>query len=284
MFFCPARPLWLEGQNSAAVAESPVYARADQFVFRLSPGEHVSARLFATNVGMPYAPASVIAVRDPGGLQQSNGSPDVAVPQDAIDFPGRVVTGADGVAEFVISAADPGNPRGYIDGQVYGIRPALEETMASNANVDVNPWNFISVLVWTAFTPDSPPTWWGRLQPIFQQYANLYPIMKDFVDLSSYESVAENRELLLLAFGLDVEDPNSMPVTRDLSPAKRSAILSWLRTVPDGKPLLGTPPPALAREEVPSPEALPETREAIVRQGGKAAAAAARLSQLSTRV
>ena len=30
------------------------------------------------------------------------------------------------------------------------------------------------------------------------------------------------------AFALDARDPNSMPVTRDLSPAKRAAIVAWL--------------------------------------------------------
>ena len=40
-----------------------------------------------------------------------------------------------------------------------------------------------------------------------------------------------------------------MPVTRDLSPAKRTAILEWLQNVgADGKPLYGDAPAALSAQ------------------------------------
>jgi hypothetical protein len=62
--------------------------------------------------------------------------------------------------------------------------------------------------------------------------------------MASYDAVCANAKLLMLAFSLDRADPNSMPVTRDLSEAKRKAILSWLLNVgEDGKPLLGAPKP-----------------------------------------
>ena len=89
-----------------------------------------------------------------------------------------------------------------------------------------NPWCFVSLLVWNAFTPDSPITWHGSMQPIFQLYRNLYPAMDRFLDLSRYEDICAYREMLVLAFSLDVANPNSMPVTRELSNAKRRAILS----------------------------------------------------------
>src|SRR4029077_18841156 len=74
-------------------------------------------------------------------------------------------------------------------------------------------------------------------------YANLYPIMGRLLNLASYEAVAAHASLLAFAFGLPAEDPNHMPVTRDLSPGKRAAILQWLgEPGPDGKPRLGQPP------------------------------------------
>ncbi len=81
------------------------------------------------------------------------------------------------------------------------------------------------------------------VEPVLGQYANLYPVMRDFLDLGDYESVCARANLLAHAFSLDIGNPNSMPVTRDLSGAKRAAILRWL-TEPgdDGKPLLGTRP------------------------------------------
>ena len=88
-------------------------------------------------------------------------------------------------------------------------------------------------------------------------------------------------ELLQLAFSLDIGNPNSMPVTRDLSPRKRKAILEWLRTPgPDGKPLLGMLQAPLPSAEPPMPEATltPATANGpVIPRGGKAAAMGRRL-------
>jgi hypothetical protein len=146
----------------------------------------------------------------------------------------------------------------------------LEETVFwPTTPYPFNPWNYISLLVWDDFSIDDPPTWYGGLQAVFQQYANLYPVMGRFLDLASYESVVENRHLLLLGFGLGMDDPNSMPVTRDLSDAKREAILRWLST--DGTPPLGTQP-LVAESHLVSP-ASPQSPLAYKPQGGKAEAA-----------
>ncbi len=114
---------------------------------------------------------------------------------------------------------------------------------------------------------------------MFRQYANLYPVMDVFLDLGDYASVCESRELLRLAFALDVADPNAMPATRDLSAAKRSAILRWLdEPGPDGNPRLGTPPARPARVAQASEAAAPGRSPQEAERGGKAAAAARRRS------
>jgi hypothetical protein len=100
--------------------------------------------------------------------------------------------------------------------------------------------------------------------------------MAGILDMADYDSVCAHRDLLLLAFGLDPADSNSMPVTRDLSGARRAAILRWLQSPgPDGKPLRGEPAPAPAAR----PEAWPLAvhAEGTELQGGKAAAASRRL-------
>jgi hypothetical protein len=283
---CATNPLVLTltpagGQPAPAISEYPtgVYVRADQFVFRLNPGHKVEVRLFATQFGQPYRGARILAVLDPSQLQGP--PPPVATPVNAITVPARVVANTKGVATLPIGAKDPGNPREYIDGQVYGVRPMLEETLIPGAGYPFNPGEFVSLLVWNAFEPDDPPTWYGCLQPIFQQYANLYPVMARFLDLSDYAAVAANRKLLLLAFGLDPHDPNSMPVTRDLSAAKRQTILRWLSELgPDGLPRLGTPPVAVPKpiDQLPPPtETPPEPAATEASQGGKAAALARRI-------
>ncbi len=264
--------LRIAGASRAAIVEAPLYVRADTFVFRCDPGDTAKVRFYASRLGRPYAGASVLLSADPSQLQgPAEGPLRSGIPREAIDFPPAVRTDADGVAVASVTIGDPGNVRQILDGQVYGIRVKL----ADDPGYPVDQWNFVSLLVWSAFQPDEPSTWLGSLQPIFQQYANLYPIMQDFLDLSSYDDVCVNRKLLLLTFALDVANPNSMPVTRDLSTARRTAIIKWLQNPgPDGKPLLGTAPPAPGRTA--ARPAIPAD-PAVIAQGGKAAAAARRL-------
>jgi hypothetical protein len=263
------------------ISEAPVFVRADQFVFRLSPGEQADVHLYATHFGHPYAGVQIELAFDPSQLQGGTGWPDPGTPTSALKLNSPVTAGQNGAVVAHIKASDPGNPRGYIDGQVYGVRPSTAETSAPD--YPENPANFISLLVWDAFTSDDPPTWWGSLQPIFQQYANLYPVMGRFLYLGGYESVCDNLDMLQLAFGLYPDNPNSMPVTRDLSPAKRTTILQWLSEPgPDGKPLLGTPPPSLMADATGAEvlTAAAEVASATPREymiGGKAAALARRL-------
>ena len=277
------------GSPMLAIEESPggVFVRADQFVFRLNPDEEATVRLYATRFGHPNPGTAVVTVPVPGQLQPFSPiapAPPVATPADAIRYDPRVITNEDGVARLHIRAHDPGQPRGYIDGQVYAIYPALEETVISPANpYPYNQWNFISLLVWSGFEPDDPPTWYGSIQAILQQYANLYPVMQRFLDLESYESVCAHLPLLTLAFGLNPADPNSMPVTRDLSAAKRAAILRWLTdTGADGKPRQGDAERAVTGTAQPSDTSLGSLAPGAYRVtppslGGKASAASRRL-------
>lgn len=225
--------------RTVALAEAPdgVHVRADQFVYRLDAGETAPVTVYATRFGAPLAGLQVVA--QPEAAQLGPTPPPVAEPAGAIALPAPVATDPRGIAELPIATSDPGTPRGYLDGQVYGVRPLP----AGASGPPFNPTEYVSLLVWSAFAGGEPLTWWDDVEPILRQYANLYPVMGTFVDLGDYDAVCANRELLLLAFGLDPSDPNSMPVTRDLSGAKRAALLRWLRDVGrDGKPLEGTPP------------------------------------------
>jgi hypothetical protein len=270
------------GTTGTAISEASngTYLRADQFVFRLSPGDTGRVRLFASQFGRPYEGARVISIFDPSQLQPQSSlgpAPPVATPLAAVEFPARLVADHNGIVELAIQVGDPGPARDYIDGQIYGVRSILEENLDYGAGYNFNPWDFVSLLVWSGFAQENPPTWHGSIEKIFRQYANLYPVMKPIVDLSDYESVCANVHILKLAFGLPVEDPNSMPVTRDLSPARRTSILRWLSAPgPDGKPLKGTPASSMststaARTALIESDSLPQLR------GGKAIAASRRL-------
>jgi hypothetical protein len=199
------------------------YLRADQFVFRMSPGDTDPVTLHAMSFGQPASNVSVTLSYDPSQLQDGAGTP-----HSALTFPDTVTTDSDGRAVVELTASAPGNPRGYIDGQVYGVSYGWAgDTSVAHDNV-------INALVFDAYEASEQPTWIADVQPILQQYANLYPAMRDVVDLSDYADVAQKHwRALDYAMGLTTTDPNYMPVTRDLSPAKSKMIRGWLAQQPN---------------------------------------------------
>ena len=219
------------------------YVRADDFVYRLSPGDTVDVELYATKYGKLQDGAPIVVKLDPSRLkiQVGPGDPQVAMPNILSGFdPSTPIVAKKGRATLTIKAGNPHNARGYVDGQVYGVRP-LPQALATTPLPPggwVNTWDFISILVFDEYDVEEP-TWYGDMQWLFTQYGNLYPLMDRIVDLTDYDSVVANASLLTFAFSLPETDPNSMPVTRDLSAKKRKAVLRWLKN-----PLLGTPPPS----------------------------------------
>ena len=244
-----ARPLGAD-QYEVLIRESldGLYVRADQFVQRLDPGASASVDFHVSRFGQPHAgtvdlQANNSMIGGGGGstpLKPPVPIPNVGEPADVVSYPSSIRADERGRARLTITSAavGPGNPRGYLDGQLYGVGFKLADQPEGYHS---NPWLFISVLVWGHYGQPAEPTWYRDIQPILQQYGNLYPIMsKHLVDLGDYGSVAAHRGLLQLAFSLPVSDPNYMPVTRDLSSAKRDTLLKWLATSgPDGLPVKG---------------------------------------------
>ena len=231
------------------------YVRADQFVFRLDPGEACELHLHASRFGAALPDSQVVLSSTEGMMGGSGGGatitptprpaaaiPDIATPADAFAFPAAAVTGPDGraVATLRLSEAGPGTPRGYIAGQLYGVGYQLAQQPAGYLS---NPLNYVSVLAYSRKDVPAVPTWYDDIQPVFAQFGNLYPIMGRYiVDLNNYESVCERIPPLTLAFSLPRHDANHMPVTRDLGVGDRETILRWLRNPgPDGRPVLGRP-------------------------------------------
>lgn len=200
--------------------------RADDFVFRMSPGDTAKTVVYATRFGRPAAGVPVSAESDESQLGPT--PPPVNKPQGTFTFSVKPAkTDEDGRTTIALKAGDPGNPRGYIDGQVYGVAYGWDgDRRLAQGNV-------LSALVWDAYEAPAEPTWVADVQPILQQYANLYPAMRDVLDLSDYDDVVRHSRALQLAMGsMTPEDANYMPVTRDLSPAKRDMIVGWLKSDP----------------------------------------------------
>lgn len=209
--------------------------RADQFVFRMAPGDSAETTVWATVFGKPLADAEVALAFDNSSLG-GDGDPPVGVPAGALGFPPSVRTDAAGKAAVNFSAVDPGQPRAVddIDGQVYGVRPTLSGAGAGSYS---NPWDFISFLVWSGYEIPEEPSWEADIKPILAQYAALYPVMLPVLNMGDYDSVRKHLYSLQTALSLPEENPNYMPAVRDLSPNKKAAILKWA-----ANPVRGTAP------------------------------------------
>jgi rubrerythrin len=208
------------------------FVRADRFVFRMDPGVPATTTLYATRFGARAAGQRIDLVADNTVMEQQvtqgvGHGPPVGVPTDALTFPDHVTTGPDGTADVTLEGSDPGNRRGYIDGQVYGVRFDWHGVDLSAYGPDT--MNLLSVLLWTAYEVPAEPTWMDDVHAMLHQYAELYPVMRRVLDLDDYHSVVENADSLQYVFSRPVTDPNYMPVVRDLSTAKRETILAWLK-------------------------------------------------------
>lgn len=273
-----------------------LYVRSDEHVLRLNAGQQLPVSFFASRYGQPLSAEVDVGLlpKDKNPMGGGNALPPsppnnkpvlpprISVPVDAVQYPASIHTNDSGHGRAVISAipAGPGNPRGYIDGQLYGIGYQLR--LQPQDYID-NPWNFVSVLAFDRVPVPEHPTWYDDIRPIFVQYGNLYPIMSKYVvDLGDYDSVVRHVDILKLAFALPMSDPNHMPVTRDLSDDKRAIILKWLKqTDAQGKPLKGAPP--LKAAAVPAPREVDTDAVAVALDDLQIAGKSAVVLQLQAR-
>jgi hypothetical protein len=218
------------------------WARADNFVQRLdaAPSGWVSSDvdIWAMRWGAPWAGAPLAFTMQPiqgqGGTDDPNEVrppqtviPDNNLPLDKVRLPPTAQGGADGKVKLTYWAADPGNPRGYIDGQIYQFNYAPVVAGGS----PTPPVELIAVHVRDAFVPPAIPNWENDVKPVLVQYGNLYPVMsRGLFSFSDFNTVAANARLLHLAFTVPIDDPNYMPATRDLSAGKMRMIVDWLRS------------------------------------------------------
>jgi hypothetical protein len=234
-----------DGQAVVAIEGSDgLHVRADDFVYRMSANDSQAVSLRVSRFGQPVANAAISVAFDSSQLQRRPTDPPVNVPPAGVSFLSSITGGANGIASLKLSAGSIAEPRKfpdgkYIDGQVYGVRYTLPES-DPNAGGYFNPADFVSVLVWTDYPVPNDPDWNTHVEPILSQYQKLYSVMKPIVNLGDYASVVANKAGMKNVFTRPEDDPHYMPVTRDLSPAKRKMILSWLDTTGNaGKPNLG---------------------------------------------
>ena len=143
-----------------------------------------------------------------------------------------------------------------IDGQVYNFYFCVDVPPGNCKPPDNQHSNvLLTFLAFSTTNYTRPYTWVDHVQPIFEQFYHLHFNMRTILDLSNFTEVtsSHNKELLCISFSKEITDPNYMPVTRDLSPTKRSMILEWLQNplynatsssppCPPSDPICQTPP------------------------------------------
>jgi hypothetical protein len=228
---------------------------AEEIVQRVDTPGKGSSVIHAAQYGKPLAGAKLsfsllppqkgVGGGDPNAPNQPKAPyPVIGVPQDAISFPASLTADKSGRARVDIAVSALQTPRTYLDGQIYLVAYGIDGEPANGHPQ----FDLIAVHARDPYTAPAKPSWIPDIAPIFTQYGNLYPIMSQrLVDLTDPESVKRNLKILQLAFSLDIADPNYMPVTRDLSAAKRTAIQRWLhRLATEGDPTFrgGPRPPS----------------------------------------
>lgn len=233
---------------------------ADLPFLRLDPGDEEKVQFHARVFGAPDAGRAIpLALAAPAGASGNNN-----LPAGGLGFPASITTGPDGSAAVTFTGGSTA-PRAQwraendIDGQVYFVSgPWWPDTLNTFGNVPV------SALVFDAYKPlTTPPTFWGDIHPMMYQYMRLYPGMRSIMDVSDYTTLTQppvsGAYDVATVFSLPIEHPNYMPVTRDLSRAKRDAFLAWVKAgFPLGTKPAAAPEPALAAAPASAPESAPD--------------------------
>jgi hypothetical protein len=237
------------------------HVRVDRFVQRVDTPGTVQTRAWATKFGAPLA-GSAVTLGWIGRIQGTGGGPpddpqapraplpDINVPSDVLSLAASTPTDADGGADLQIDVAAIGDVRGYLDGQIYAFGYGLQDA----PDLPQHQFDLIVLHARSAHTPPALPSWTRDAQPVFAQFGNLYPVMsRRLIDLNRYEDVVQSRAVLALSLALPLDDPNHMPVSRDLSESKRRMLLAWLNERDANGYVLRRDPPAGAPERPVSP-------------------------------
>ena len=202
------------------------------FVLEKGEAEIAVVDLFVTSLGRPAF----------GKTVEMLPSPYPVLPVDGVSYNHEARVDQFGYARFVFHANSIKMPRQNldIDGQVYLYTYHVQgepQFCAHDIKKAVGTFDgkvtcveMITIKVYSDVSYDSPSNWVDHVYPIFLQYARLYPVMKNIVNLSDYEGVVQPyiHRLLNFSLQLDWNHPNYMPASRDLSSVKRKMILEWL--------------------------------------------------------
>lgn len=231
--------------------------RADQFALRLDPNDAkanvLDSDVYVAQYGVPLANGDVTLAVTSTGPQVDVGdcpsdtppetTPKAATPTfnvsaEQVRFTQNALrTDANGMVKLTLNGPQAlGYPRYYIDGQLFNYAynfasdPSAPKSAAPQPTVQQMFDQYAIVVRSTYAVPDTVT--WEDVQPILQQYANLYPVMSQgLFDFSKKEQADANAFILKFVLDKPDDDPDQMPVTRDLSSSKRQALIKYFDSV-----------------------------------------------------
>lgn len=223
--------------------------RADNFIQRLDCGDSASVNFYAYQWGALQQGVNVSASIQPktqalfGPTQTGDDTTKIPVPwintpAEGLTLAEIAATDANGTTSLSITGNSINNPRVYVEGQVYYISYQNDPAITDNAAYSMDA---VYVHLRDDYTAPANPTW-DDVSEVFTQFGNVYPLMSKFiVDLASEQAVSEKLDILIYAFTRNINDTFYMPVTRDISEAKRQTIVKWLQNpLPGTKDKTGT--------------------------------------------
>ncbi|MBN3521099.1 hypothetical protein JYB62_13900 [Algoriphagus lutimaris] len=229
------RPIRLEG-SPGSVATTKVY------VSRLGkpvPGKKLGVQIVSVHGNTPGA---TVPPSNPGNTPQAFGAIDATITEtDSLGF----------ATVSIVVLKDPGFRTPQLDGQLYFINLYDADYPVPSS---ISQSAMISCLAWSDYKVKKNPKW-EDVQDILAPYVKLFPGMTEkinLIDFKSFEVFAKNppwnhmygpntppsHGIKAGAIGFfmtrDENDTRYMPVTRDLSKAKRDTVLNFIFNLQNG--------------------------------------------------
>ncbi|XP_065054621.1 uncharacterized protein LOC135683325 [Rhopilema esculentum] len=197
----------------------------NKWVFRLEAKETITSDVFVTKFGKPL-PNTAVAVSPYNSLFDS--VPGSGKFENAKFSKKVFYTNITGIATLRIPTISSNFRRKSLDGNLEGYYFYVPSSKMHAAKVHKR-FSMIVARVYSQFSYPEDITWSDHIRPIFQTYANLFPVMNSrSLDLGNYFDVVEHKSIISTSMSLPMSHPSFMPATRDLSKKKRRMILKWL--------------------------------------------------------
>ncbi|MCM8537774.1 MAG: hypothetical protein NE334_17665 [Lentisphaeraceae bacterium] len=200
------------------------FLRADQFVYRMNPnstgeyGKNAELKVYVYQYGQPVEDGVEIDISL--NKLDMNGGTAISFEDAALKFESTKVKTVSGVATFKMSCIEPTGPfPNDLDGDVYNIN--YKFTNSSLAGYKFASGDSVSVHVY-----QSEVSLTGK--EVLQQYGEIYPVMSWLTDEAL---VKERKGVVLSLLQQPLTSISHMPVTRDMSIAKRKLAIEWVESL-----------------------------------------------------